>query len=54
LFAKLKKAKFSGTLELRFEAGQVASATLIHSLAFSELGRALPVLEPEKGFALKP
>jgi hypothetical protein len=42
LFTKLKKARFTGSLELRFEDGQPASATLTHYLPFSEIGRALP------------
>ncbi len=49
LIEKLEKAKFSGELRLRFEAGQVASASLSHFLPFSELGKELPAVEPEKG-----
>jgi hypothetical protein len=54
LFEKLERAKFSGELRLTFESGKVASAELRHCLPFSELGRELPALEPEKEFALKP
>jgi hypothetical protein len=54
LLDKLEAAKFSGTLELRFESGQVESAKLEHLLPFSELGRALPCIGPETEFSLKP
>jgi len=54
LLEKLARAKFTGELHLRIECGQVASARLEHSLAFSELERELPTLEPETEFALKP
>ncbi len=54
LLDKLEKAKFTGELHLRFEAGQMASAELIHLLPFSELGRELITVEPEKEFTLKP
>lgn len=54
LLAKLERAKFAGELHLRFEAGQVASAELIHLLALSELSRELVTIEDEKEFELKP
>jgi hypothetical protein len=53
LFEKLEKARFTGTLSLRFESGQVASAELIHLLPFSELSRELVTVEPEEEFTLK-
>lgn len=48
LLDKLGKAKFTGELQLRLEAGQPTSATLIHLLPFSELGRELVTLEPKR------
>jgi hypothetical protein len=42
LLQKLQKAKFTGSLDLRFEAGEIASARLTHFLPFSELSRQLP------------
>jgi len=54
LFDKLEKAQFTGDLHLRFESGQVTSAELIHFLPFSELGRELVTVEPEKESSLKP
>jgi hypothetical protein len=54
LMEKLKAARFSGTLELRFESGQVASAKLIHFLSFKELSRPLPGIDPETDFKLTP
>jgi hypothetical protein len=53
LFDKLKKAKFTGELRLRFEVGQPASAMLIHSLPFSEFERELPTVEPENNDEVK-
>ncbi len=53
LLTKLEASHFTGTLELRFEVGQVSSATLIHFLPFSELNKELLTIEPEKEFALK-
>jgi hypothetical protein len=47
LLAKLAAAKFTGTLELRLESGQLTSARLEHFLPFSELGRQLVTVEPE-------
>jgi hypothetical protein len=44
LLQKLKAARFSGTLELRFESGQVASASLIHFLPFKESTSELPFI----------
>ena len=54
LLDKLEKARFTGTLELHFEDGQPTRAKLIHFLAFSELGRTLPTVEPEKEVKTKP
>jgi hypothetical protein len=49
LLNKLEKARFTGTLDLHFEAGQVASARLTHFLPFAEIqDRELVTLEPEK------
>jgi hypothetical protein len=47
LLEKLKAAKFTGELHLRFEAGEVASAKLEHFLPISEIERVLPTIEPE-------
>ncbi len=47
LLDKLTKAKFTGELRVCFEEGQPASAKLIHSLAYSELGRELPTIEEQ-------
>jgi len=53
LLGKLEKAKFTGKLEIRYENGSIAAAELRHHLPYSELGRALPTVEPEQ-FELKP
>jgi hypothetical protein len=53
LFEKLEKARFTGTLSLRFERGEVASAELLHLLPFSQLGRKLVTVVPEEEFTLK-
>lgn len=47
LFEKLVKAKFNGRLELRFEAGEIASAELHHFLPASEFQKPLPTVEEE-------
>ncbi len=48
LLAKLQQARFTGELRLYFDDGQPASAKLIHSLPFSELGRELPTIEEQE------
>lgn len=49
LLDKLEAAKFSGELNVRFDAGQISGGTLIHLLPFSDLlGRELVTIEPEK------
>ncbi len=48
LFSKLEQARFTGQLRLCFECGQPTRAKLIHSLAFSELGRELPTVDQER------
>jgi len=54
LLGKLQKSKFTGSLTLRFEGGQVASAELQHYLSKAEFTKPLPTIDEEKGFALKP
>jgi len=54
LMERLQKAKFTGTLELRYSSGEVVAAELHHLLAHAEFQtRPLPVVEAEE-FSLKP
>ncbi len=48
LLDRLARARFTGELRVCFEAGQPASAKLIHSLAYSELRRELPTIDQEQ------
>ncbi len=48
LIERLEKAKFSGTLELRLESGEIASAELHHFLANTEFLKPLPTIEDKK------
>ncbi len=48
LLDKLAPARFTGELRVCFEGGQPASAKLIHSLAYCELGRELPTIEEQE------
>jgi hypothetical protein len=46
LLKRLADAKFTGTLRLQFDRGEVSTAELRHSLAFAEFqSRELPIVE---------
>ena len=56
LIQRLEDASFTGELILRFEAGQMAAAELLHCLATSEFAsKPLPGIEgkPQAEFSLK-
>ncbi len=54
LLDKLKSAKFTGTLELRIDNGEIAWAKLQHCISRSEFSKPLPVIDSEADFALQP
>ena len=45
LLERLEKAKFSGTLELHFDHGQIVSAELRHWLVKAEFEKPIPIVE---------